>query len=138
MPEAIKRVRRGQVKATGERSEPVPILTGMTQDERLDNEARGGRLTTVAEFVGLSEPRMRAIDLRIGLTEAIIRLRGEAKMTQAALARKLGLSRPRIAEIEARKPSTSFDNLIPAFFAVGGTSEEFAQLVKRTDESMSY
>ena len=58
-------------------------------------------------------------------------------MTQAALVKKLGVSRPRIAEIEAHKPTTSFDTLIPAYFAVGGTSEEFAALVKQTDQSIS-
>jgi len=134
MPETTPKTRRVRPRATLK----TPAILARTPADREAIKADGGQISTLADFLGLGEVEMRTIDLRIGLTEAIIRLRGEAKMTQAALAKILGLSRPRIAEIEARKPNTSFDNLIPVFFAVGGTSEEFAELVKKTDESMNY
>ena len=104
-----------------------------------DQEPKGAwQRTTVAEFLDLDEPTMRLIDLKIGLTRAITRLRKEANLTQAALAKRAGMARPRIAEIEACRPQTSFDTILPVYFAAGGTAAEFADLVRATDRSMSY
>lgn len=96
------------------------------------------RRTTIAEFLDLDESTMRLIDLKISLVRAIIRLRKEANLTQAALAKRAGMARPRIAEVEASRPQTSFDTILPVYFAVGGTSAEFADLVRATDQSMTY
>ena len=93
--------------------------------------------TTVANFLALDEPTIRLIDLKISLTRAIIRLRGEAKLTQADLAKRASVARPRIAEIEAFRPQTSFDTILPVYFAVGGTAAEFAAFVLATDQSIS-
>jgi len=59
-------------------------------------------------------------------------------MIQVALSRTPGVFWPRIAEIEAHKPTTRFDTPIPADFAVGGISKQLARLVKTTNQSMDY
>lgn len=74
----------------------------------IEGKGDGFQATTLAEFLSLDEPTMRVIDLKISLVRAIRRLRADAKMTRAALAKKLGVSQPRVVEIESSKPSTTF------------------------------
>lgn len=104
----------------------------------IEGNGDGFQATTLAEFLSLDEPTMRVIDLKISLVRAIRRLRADAKMTQAALAKKLGVSPPRIVEIESSRPSTTLDTLITTFFAVGGTGVELGEMARHTDQSMSY
>ena len=134
MPETTQKARRVRSRSVPE----TPATLAQTPAARATIEAQGGQVTPLGEWIGLNEVEMKTIDLRIGLIEAIIRLRSEAKLTQAALAKRLGVARPRIAEIEARKPQVSFDSLLPAFWAVGGTTTELIAIVQRTDDSMRY
>jgi len=99
-------------------------------------EAVGGRIVPLAEFFDLNEVQMRVIELEIRVAEAIRRLRTENGLTQAALAKRLGVARPRIAEIEGHKKHVSLDALIPAFFAAGGTSRELSEIISATDSCM--
>lgn len=120
MPETIRgrRVKDVPVEATS--PEPPPERVKM------------------ADWLGVDEVSMRTIDLKVGLMNAIRLNRAAAGLTQAALAKRLGVARPRIAEMEAFRPEVSLDALIPAFFASGGTTEQLCQIVRRTDKSMSY
>ena len=134
MPETTEkpwRVKKGS-------SPETPFTIARSPGDREAIEADGGTVATLGEALGLADHDMKVIDLKIGLADAIARLRGEAKLTQAALAKRLGVSRPRIAEIEAKKPSVSLDSLFPAFWAVGGTTAELLAIVRRTDDSASY
>ena len=104
----------------------------------IEGKGVGFQPTTLGEMLSLDEPTMRIIDLKISLVRSIRRLRSDAKMTQATLAKKLGVSQPRIVEIESSKPNTTLDALIAAFFAVGGTGVELGEIARQTDESMSF
>lgn len=78
--------------------------------------------TTLAEVLDRDEPTMRTIDIQIGLACSIRQIRQAAGMSQAALAKKLGVSRARILELKRVGAQPTLDRLIPAFFAVGGTT----------------
>lgn len=43
----------------------------------------------------------------------------------------------RIADNESINHVATLDNLIPAFFAAGGISEQLCEIVRRTDDAMS-
>ncbi len=80
---------------------------------------------------------MRIIDLRLGLIRAIRQIRREAGLTRKQLAKHLGVSQPRIAELESVEKEPTLDSLLPAYFAVGGTSSQLCEIIRRTDESMN-
>lgn len=92
----------------------------------------------LAAWLGLDEVAMRTLDLKVGLALAIRRNRKTAGLTQAALAKRLGTARTRIAELEGSNPDVTLDSLVPAFFASGGTAEQLCAIVRQTDRSMSY
>ncbi len=77
---------------------------------------------------------MRIIDLRLGLIRAIRQLRREAGLTQVELAKRLGVSQPRVTALESVEHEPTLDALLPAFFTAGGTSAQLCEIVRRTDE----
>ncbi len=127
-----KAVRAGRVKqAEKPISRPIPDPTARPI------EATGTGPTTIASFLNLDEPEMRVIELRIGLIRAVRQIRQDAGLTQAEVAKRLGVSRTRVAEFESVNHESTFDSLIPAFFAVGGTSDQLCAIIKDTDLAMS-
>ena len=79
----------------------------------------GGRVTTVAEFLGLSEPEQAIIELRLELAAAVRKRRTAARMTQAALAKAMGSSQARVAKMEGGDPQASIESLIRALAVLG-------------------
>lgn len=98
----------------------------------------GWHPTTLGVMLSLPEWDMRIIDHRLGLIRAIRQIRNDAGLTQTELARRLGVSQPRVAALESVEREPTLDALLPAFFAVGGTSAQLCEIVRRTDDSMNY
>jgi DNA-binding XRE family transcriptional regulator len=83
-------------------------------------EAAGFEVTTVAEFLGLTEVEEKIVEFRLKMSRGI-RARREAKgWTQKDLAKAIGSSQPRVAKIEAGSPDVSLDLMMRGYFAVGG------------------
>ncbi len=116
----------------------IPTEPSDPTAQPIAGKGAGWHETILAEMLSLDEVTMRIIDLRLGLIYAVREIRKDSGMTQAALAKRLGVSRPRIVELESVEREPTLDSLMAAFFAVGGTTERLCQIVKRTDESMSY
>ena len=81
-------------------------------------KAMGGRVSTVQDFLDLSNEDMAVIEARLALAKAIREQREEAGLTQAALARSLGSSQARIAKMEGGDPQASLDSMVRALAAV--------------------
>ena len=81
-------------------------------------KAMGGKVTTVQDFLDLSNEDMAVIETRLALAKAIREHREEAGLTQAALAKSLGSSQARIAKMEGGDPQASLDSMVRALAAV--------------------
>ena len=80
----------------------------------------GGRVTTVAEFLDLSEAEQVVIEMRLELAAAVRKRRAAARVTQAALAKAIGSSQGRVAKMEGGDPQASIESLVRALAALGG------------------
>ncbi len=98
----------------------------MDKIKRQRLEDAGWKVGTADEFLGLSPEESAMLDVRFKLGQQIKQLRVKQRLSQKALAQKLGSSQPRVSKIEAGDPSTSLDLLISALFAVGGGCQDVA------------
>ncbi len=78
----------------------------------------GGRVTTVQDFLDLTNEDMAVIETRLALAKAIREQREEAGLTRAALAKSLGSSQARVAKMEGGDPQASLDSMVRALAAV--------------------
>lgn len=86
---------------------------------------------SAAEFLGLSAEESALVEMRLALSRALRERRGEAGLTQAAFARRIGSSQSRVAKMEAGDPSVSLDLLIRALLAVGASRRDVGQALAR-------
>ena len=84
---------------------------------------------SVAEFLELTPEESALIEIKLRLTELIKRARTRRRLSQTALAERLGSSQSRVAKIEAGDPSVSLDLLVRASFASGATRKELARAI---------
>ena len=86
-------------------------------------EQAGWKVGTAGEFLGLSREEAELVELKIALSEVLKRHRQKRRLTQEALATKLGSSQSRIAKLEAGVRGVTLDLLFRALFATGVTTE---------------
>lgn len=87
----------------------------------------GWRVGTTADFLGLTKDEVALIDMRHDLSFFVRTARRRSRMSQAALADRLGSSQSRVAKLEAGDPSVSLDLIVRAAIAAGGTRAEVAK-----------
>ena len=75
----------------------------MDEEKRKKLEAKGWKVTSVAEFLELDPDEESLIELRLALSSAVKNHRLEAKLTQQEAARMLHSSQSRIAKSDAAK-----------------------------------
>lgn len=95
----------------------------MSRVEREALEAAGWKFGDYGDFLGLSDAERQIVELRIRLSRAIREARERAGMTQADLASAMKSTQPRVARIEAGGRSVSLDQMMRAYFAVGGKAD---------------
>jgi len=101
----------------------------MDREKRKRLEAKGWKVTTVAEFLELTPEEERLIELRLALSNALKEKRIEANLTQEKAAELLNSSQSRIAKMEAGDASVSLDLLIRSLFGLGVTLPDFSKLL---------
>jgi DNA-binding XRE family transcriptional regulator len=79
----------------------------------------GGRVTSVREFLGLSQAEAAVVEIRVELAAAVREKRLAAGLTQAELASALGSTQSRVAKIEAADPQASLESMVRALAAAG-------------------
>lgn len=92
----------------------------MDKETRKAIEEAGFRVTTVKEFLGLTEEENQLIELKVAIAMRVRKLREERRLTQDQLALLLRSSQSRVARIEAAHPSVTLDLMVRAVFALGG------------------
>jgi DNA-binding XRE family transcriptional regulator len=101
----------------------------MDKDKRARLEAKGWKVGSAEEFLGLTTEESAYIELRLKLSDAVRQLRKERHLTQAQLAELLRSSQSRVAKIESADESVSLDLLVRCFLALGATTEDLAKVI---------
>jgi len=101
----------------------------MLKSKRQKLEARGWRLGTAQEFLGLSDEENAYVELRLRLADSLRLRRQRRNLSQAELARMVRSSQSRIAKMEGGDPSVSLDLLIRTLLALGASIRDLARAI---------
>ena len=100
----------------------------MNEQRRAELEAKGFKVSTVQEFMDLTDEDMEIIELRVALVKALRKLRQETlDVSQETFAELIGSSQSRVAKMEAGDPSVSLDLLLKSLVRGGVTREEIGE-----------
>jgi len=91
--------------------------------------AKGWKIGSVEEFLGLSNEESAYIELKIKLAAGLRQRRQQKGLSQLDLAAKLQSSQSRVAKMEAGDPSVSLDLLIRSLISLGASERELSQII---------
>jgi len=101
----------------------------MDKDKKNRLEAKGWKIGTTAEFLGLSAEEARYIELKLALSDHLRRRRERKSLTQMQLAKMLSSSQSRVAKMEAGDPSVSLDLLVRSLLILGASGRDLAKVI---------
>jgi DNA-binding XRE family transcriptional regulator len=81
------------------------------------------------DFLGLTAAEAAIVEMKVSLATGLKRHRTARRLSQAALADRIGSSQSRVAKMEAGDPSVSLELLIKSLLATGTKRREIAQLI---------
>lgn len=93
-------------------------------------EAKGWRIGSAADFLGLSVEEAALVEMKLALSRALKARRTSSHVSQVALAKRLGSSQSRVAKMEAGDGSVSTDLLLKALLVLGATPREVAKALQ--------
>jgi predicted XRE-type DNA-binding protein len=95
-------------------------------------ERAGWKLGTASELLGMTEAEEALVEAKLQLGDAVRALRTHNQLSQAALAKRMGSSQPRVAKVENRDPEVSMDLLMKGVFAASPEARrDFQSLLKK-------
>jgi ribosome-binding protein aMBF1 (putative translation factor) len=103
----------------------------MQQSKRKRLEAKGWKLGSPRELLGLSREEELFIELRLKLADGLKARRQASGMSQVNLAKALKSSQSRVAKMEAGDPTVSIDLLIKSILALGASNKDLAAIIAR-------
>ena len=103
----------------------------MDERKRKQMQARGWKVGTSKEILGLSDEEEAYIELRLKLAEGLKERRMDKGLTQIELAKVVQSSQSRIATMEAGDPTVSLDLLVRSLLALGASNKELAKIIAR-------
>lgn len=92
-------------------------------------EAKGWKVGTAKEFLGLSSEEEAYIEIKFKLAESLRNQRLRRQMTQSDLAKTLKSSQSRVAKMEAGEGSVSLDLLVRSLLALGASAKSLDRLI---------
>ena len=101
----------------------------MDEEKRARLEARGWKVGSTEELLGLTPEESAYIELRLKLSDAVRELRKKKRLTQIQLAELLQSSQSRVAKAEAADETVSLDLLIRSLLALGATDRNLAEVI---------
>jgi len=93
-------------------------------------ESAGWKVSSAEDFLGLSREEVELVEMKLTLGQVLKRFRTRRRLTQAALAEKLGSSQSRVAKLETGFRGVTLDLLFRALFAAGATTEDIAREIR--------
>ena len=103
----------------------------MRERKRKRLVARGWRIGSTKDFLGLSPGEAAYIELRLKLAKGLKMRRHSRGVTQTQLAQALRSSQSRVAKMEAGDPTVSLDLLVKSLLALGASNREVAAIIAR-------
>ena len=103
----------------------------MRESKRSKLAAKGWKLGSAKDFLGLTAQEEAYIELRLKLADGLKMRRGTRGVTQTQLARALRSSQSRVAKMEAGDPTVSLDLLVKSLLALGTSNHELAAIIAR-------
>ena len=82
-------------------------------------ESKGLKVGSADEFLGLNKQEADYIELKLALSQALVKRRKQSKLTQVQLAKMMKSSQSRVAKMEKGDPSVSVDLLVKCLLAMG-------------------
>lgn len=101
----------------------------MDKEKRARLEAKGWRVGSAEDFLGMSPDEAAYVELRLKLSDAVRDFRKRKRLTQVQLAALLQSSQSRVAKVEAADETVSLDLLIRSLLALGATDRDLANVI---------
>lgn len=101
----------------------------MREAKRKRLAAKGWKVGTAREFLGLTAQEEALIELKLQLAARLRRRRMRRRLTQSELARILKSSQSRVAKMESGDPSVSLDLIARSLIALGASAREMARAI---------
>ena len=93
-------------------------------------ESAGWKIGTAGEFLRLTREEAELVEMKLALSETLKRIRQKRRLTQTALAKRLGSSQSRVAKLESGAPGVTLDLLFRVLFATGISREEIVREIR--------
>jgi ribosome-binding protein aMBF1 (putative translation factor) len=91
--------------------------------------AKGWKLGSASDFLGLTPEEEAYIELRLKLADGLRKRRKSHGVTQVNLAKSLKSSQSRVAKMEAGDPTVTIDLLVKSLLALGTSNRELAAII---------
>jgi hypothetical protein len=95
-------------------------------------QAKGWKIGSAAEFLGLSAEEAAYLDLKLKLASDLRERRLALRLTQGELARLVRSSQSRVAKMEAGDATVSLDLLVRALIALGASRQRITRMLTPT------
>jgi predicted transcriptional regulator len=97
--------------------------------------ARGWKVGTAEEFLGLTAAEAAYVELKLVLSDHLKRQRQQRKLTQGEVSKLLRSSQSRVAKMEAGDPSVSLDLLVRSLLALGASRADLARMIAPPEQT---
>lgn len=101
----------------------------MRESKRRCLEARGWKVGSAKDFLGLADREVAYIELKLRLAASLRDRRPRRRLTQMDLARFLGSSQSRRAKMGTGDPSVSLDLLVRSLLALGTSARQLSRII---------
>ncbi len=103
----------------------------MKATKRQKLEAKGWKVGSASEFLGLSTEEAAYVEMKLALSRTLQSKRRKKGLTQHQLAQLLRSSQSRVAKMEAGDPSVSLDLLVRSLLALGTSTKSLLRTIPR-------
>jgi hypothetical protein len=107
----------------------------MDREKKKRLEAKGWKVGSAEEFLGLSPEESAYIELKLELSKSLKECRQKKNLTQTELAEMLSSSQSRVAKMEAGDPSVSIDLLVRSLLVLGVSNKEIGKIIASSKAS---
>ncbi len=101
----------------------------MRDRKRKRLEAKGWKVGSAKDFLGLSSQEEAYLEIKLRLAEGLRSQRLRRRMTQAEIAKAINSSQSRVAKMEAGERSVSLDLLVRSLLALGTSRSDLIRLL---------
>jgi len=107
----------------------------MDKQKKQQLTARGWKVGTADEFLGLTSEEAAYVELKLILSDHLKQQRQQRKLTQGELGKLLRSSQSRVAKMEAGDPSVSLDLLVRSLLTLGASREDLARMIAPQEQA---